>query len=410
MSLQFLVIAGPDKDRLFTLQPGTDLMMGRSPHSLYHLSDMKICRSHCQIVLENEQATLLDPENNGTQVNGVKVSRQVLKVGDIIALGDTQMRLQQSKPKPPKNATPAPAPAEPEVVIEVTPKDLEMLSGQMLSHYRVGSVVGAGRCTVVFEAADTKTREMVALKVLLPQLAHTEEEIQRFVKAMKTLLHLSHPNLITLYGAGKSGQYCWVAEEYVTGEPLANIIKEGRKTKSLDWRLAFQVALHIGRALSYAQEHNLVHGHINPQNILLEADSRTAKLSDLVLARVLEEEMAEHGIHAGEMVGDVDFMSPERTRGLERVDHRSDLFSLGATVYALLTGRPPFEAETPLERITRIRKSDPFKPSKFQPDIPPEFETVVLKMLAKKAAERYQTASELLVQLEPIAQDHAVEV
>jgi serine/threonine protein kinase len=415
MSLQFAIIAGPDKDKVFTLQAGSNLMLGRRSDSFYHLTDGRVSRSHCQVLLEGDRVTLIDNSSSGTLVNGHKVSRHVLKLGDVVQVGDTQLRLQmgdfpldvalaavgQSAPKPATNPA-APGPK---------PHKLAALSGKLLSHYEVGPVIGQGQSSMIFFANDPKNNNLpVALKVLLPEFSRNEEEMQRFIRAMKTMLPLKHPNLIALYGAGKTGPYCWVAMEYVAGEPLTQTIQRIGVAGMLDWRNAFRVALHVGRALEYAHAHSIIHRNVSPQNILLHAPDKTAKLGDLMLAKAMEGSLAEQITRPGELVGEVAYMSPERTRGMEDIDGRSDIYGLGATVYALLTGRPPFEGVTLIEKITRIRQSEPVKPTRYQMSIPHPFETVVLKTLAKRREDRYQTAGALVKDLERIGKMHNVPI
>jgi serine/threonine-protein kinase len=257
---------------------------------------------------------------------------------------------------------------------------------------------------VVFFAHDPQHGDRpVALKVLLPEFSKDEEEMQRFVRAMKTVLPLRHPNLIAVYGAGKSGPHCWVAMEYIAGETLTEVIQRIGVASMLDWKHTYRVAVEVGRALAYAHEQGVVHRNVTPQNILRQATDKACKLGDLMLVRALEGTLAKQQVtRPGELVGEVVYMSPERTRGLTDLDARSDLYGLGATLYALLTGRPPFEGKTLIEQITKIRLHEPVKPSKYQMSIPPLLETVVLKLLAKKPEDRYQSAAELLRELERV--------
>src|SRR5262249_8221554 len=291
------------------------------------------------------------------------------------------------------------------------PDKLTALSGQTLSHYDVGPVIGQGRCSVVFHATDTKDNRSVALKVLLPEFSKDEQEMQRFVRAMKTVLPLRHPNLVTLYGAGKTGPYCWVAMEYIAGENLTQVIQRIGVAGMLDWRHAFRVAVHIGRALAYAHEQQIIHRNVTPKNVLLEATTKTAKLGDLMKAKALEGPLAQRLTGQGQLIGDVAYMSPERTRGIaDEIDARSDLYGLGATVYALLTGRPPFEGSTLAAKGTRIRQSGPEKPTKYQKSIPSPVEGGGRKVLRKRPEDRYQAAAELLRELERIAKFSGVQV
>jgi serine/threonine protein kinase len=398
MSLQLVVIAGPDKGKSFLLQAGPDLMLGRSPHAYYQISDQLASRNHCQLLRDGDQVTVVCYAG-GTLVNGNPVKKQSLKPGDVLQVGDTQLRFQAGD-RPP-DAAPAHKPAAP-------PAKLESLSGQTLSHYDLGPVIGKGSSSVVFQATDTKDNHPVALKVLRPELTHDEEDVQRFVRAMKTMLPLRHPNLVTLYGAGKTGPHCWMALEHIAGENMTEVIGRIRAGGMLDWHYAFKVAVHVARALDYAHGHHNIHRNVTPTNILLEATTNTVKLGDLMLAKALEGSLAQKITKPGEVVGDVAYMSPERTRGTDDADGRSDLYGLGATVYALLTGRPPFTGATLVEKITRIRQTEPEKPTRFQMSIPSRFEGVVLRMLAKKPEDRYQTAGDLLAELERVRKPQGV--
>jgi serine/threonine protein kinase len=409
MSLQLVVIAGPDKGRAFTLQMGPDQMLGRSTHALYQLEDPRVSRNHCQILREGDQVTVLcNGGSGGTLVNGKTVKRQVLKLGDVLRVGDTQLRLQVGdlpvSVALAHAATPTPAPATPQ------PARLEALTGQKLSHYEIGPVIGRGSTSIVFQATDTKYDRPVALKVLLPDFSKDEEEVQRFIRAMKTMLPLRHPNLVTIHAAGKTAGYCWVAMEYLAGENMTEVIDRIGVAGMLDWRYAFKVAVHVGRALAYAHEQSIIHRNVTPKNVLLEATTKVVKLGDLMKAKALEGVLAQQITRPGELIGDVTYMSPERTRGLTNVDGRSDLYGLGATVYALLTGHAPCEGATLVEKVTRIRQDAPVKPSQYQMGIPSAFEGVVLKCLAKRPEDRYQTAEDMLRDLERIGRLHGATV
>ena len=186
--------------------------------------------------------------------------------------------------------------------------------------------------------------------------------------------------------------------EYVAGENLTEVIGRIGVAGMLDWRHAFRVGVHVGRALEYCHNQQVIHRNVTPTNILLEATTKMARLGDLMLAKALEGVLAKQITRPGEIIGDVAYMSPERTRGTEGLDGRSDLYGLGAVLYAMLTGRPPFEG-TLVERITKIRQAEPEKPKKFQMAIPDRFQDVVMKLLAKRPEDRYQTAGERLKEL-----------
>ncbi len=184
--------------------------------------------------------------------------------------------------------------------------------------------------------------------------------------------------------------------EYVAGENMQQVIDRIGVAGMLDWKHAFRVALHVGRAIAYAAENSILHRNVTPTNILRDAASKVVKLGDLMLAKALEGPLAKQITRPGAILGDVAYISPERTRSTADLDERSDLYELGATVYALLTGRPPFTGTTLVEKITRIRQGTPEKPTKFQMSIPGLFEGVVLKLLAKQPEQRYQSAAALI--------------
>ncbi|MFO0930957.1 MAG: FHA domain-containing serine/threonine-protein kinase [Gemmataceae bacterium] len=399
MSLQLAVLTGPDKDRIFTLNTGPDLMLGRSVQAQYQLSDAHVGRNHCQVVLDKDHVTVIcNGGDGGTFVNGHKIDRRQLELGDVLKIGDTELRLQLDEPPP--DAAGAPA-----------GESLDDLVGQTLAHFTIDTLIGTGRTGVVFHATDTKDNRPVALKVLQPEFASDDhDDQQQFIRGIKLVLPLHHPNLVTLYAAGKTHGHCWMALEYVAGKNLQQIIDRIGVVGLFDWRKAFKVTLQVGRALVYAAEHRIVHRNVTPTNILRDTASKNVKLGDLVLAKALAGPLARQIPPPGEVVGDVAYLSPERTRGLTDLDARSDLYSLGATVYALLTGHPPCGGSTPAEKIHHIRRTPPEKPTKYQKGMPTQFEAVVLKLLAKQPEHRFPSAADLVEELEQIARFLGVHV
>jgi hypothetical protein len=412
MSLQLLVIAGPDKDRAFALKEGADLMLGRGSQSAYQVTDPAVSRIHCQILLDGGDASVIcRGGSGGTLVNGRKIQNQALKPGDVIQIGSTQLRFQLADVAGATTVSGL-VPEGQKAPIGGGMHQLESLKSQTLAHYEIGDgpIIGRGSTSIVFHATDTRDQRPVALKVLLPEISQDEDELQRFVRAMKTVLPLRHPNIITLYAAGKTGPYCWAAMEYIAGENLTEVIQRIGVAGMLDWRYGFRVAAQIGKALAYAHSQKIIHRNVTPKNILIDAASKEAKLGDLMKAKALEGILAKQITRPGELVGDVAYMSPERTRGAADVDGRADIYGLGATVYALLTGRPPFDGATLVEKITKIRKDEPVKPTKYQLSIPSNFEGAVLKMLAKRPEDRFQSADDLLTELERIGKFQGMKV
>jgi serine/threonine protein kinase len=395
MSPRFVVTAGPDKGRCFYLSAGETLQVGRSQSTATKLSDPSMSRVHCQVEWDGRRAILINSSTSGTLVNGHAVSQYELKPGDVIRMGATEMTFQVGEGAESTTMVPAaqrPAPGG----------ELAALVGQTLANYAIEGLIAKGATGFVFRAKDTNDGQTVALKVLQPEIARNEEEMQRFIRGMKTALPLRHPNLVSLYKAGKTGVYCWMAMEYVEGESMTQVIQRVGVAGMLDWRYGYRVAVQIARALEYAHGQSIIHRNVTPTNILFRTADKTAKLGDLMLAKALEGNLAQQITRPGELIGDVAYMAPERTRGTGDIDGRSDLYGLGATVYALMAGRPPFAAGSLPELITRIRNAEPEKPKKYQMGVPDLFQGVVLKLLAKRQEERFQTATELLADLERV--------
>ncbi|HWE40498.1 MAG TPA: FHA domain-containing serine/threonine-protein kinase [Isosphaeraceae bacterium] len=399
-----VVIAGPDQGRTFTLLDGQTLRIGRGQATETMLNDPQVSRVHCRLEVDGGAFRLVDQEGaGGTFVNGRKVDRHDLSPGDVVRIGGTQLRLQLD-PGREQSTVMAPPPA-PKVASPKAAEALKDLVGTTLAYYEVGPVLAKSRSGLVFRGRDTRDGKAVALKVLGPEFASDEEDLQRFIRAVKTVVEmkLHHPNLVSLYGAGKHGPHCWTAMELVEGESLTKVIDRIGTIGMLDWRFSLQVATQVARALEAAHEKQIIHRNVTPENILIREADKAAKLGDLVLAKAMEGILARPITRPGELVGDLAYMSPERTRGDAHVDTRSDIYSLGATVYALLTGRPPFEGGSLPETIRKIRQDEPAKPKKFQMAIPDLLEGAVLRMLAKRPEDRYPTPTELVRDLERIA-------
>ncbi len=408
MDMQLVVISGPDRGRSFSLTEGQTLLIGRGQASNTQLSDPHVSRVHCQVEIDGGKVRLVHSGGSGgTRVNGRPVDDKELQPGDVIRIGDTELRF-QLEGVPDESTLARPGLSKPKPRPRVTP--LKDLVGQSLAHFQFEEVIAKGTTGMVFRAHDTEHDRMVALKVLEPEFAGDEENMQRFVRAMKTMLPVRHENIVSIYAAGKNGPYCWVAMEYVDGENLEDVIARIGTMGQLDWREGFRAAVHIARALEAAYEHKIIHRNITPKNILRRKSDKLAKLGDLMLAKALEGTLARQVTQPGQLIGDVAYMSPERTRSQTEVDGRSDIYGLGATVYALLTGRPPFEGDSLPEMITKIRQEEPVKPKHYQLSIPDLFEDLVLRMLAKRPEDRYQTPKELLKDLTRIGKYHAVDM
>ena len=396
-SLQLVVVSGPDAGRSFALEDNTALLVGRGQDANAQLTDPHCSRKHFQLQVAEGKVLLKDlGSSSGTHVNGTPASDTRVGPGDTIQIGQTQMRVE------------GPGISDVTVAAEANPEaagaaGATALVGQKIHNYEITKVLSQGSTSVVLQGRDSEQNRDVAVKVLLPELATDEEEMQRFIRAMKTMHPIRHPNIIRIYNAGKTNEHVWVAMEYVDGESVAEMIARIGTVGMLDWRDAFRVCIHIARALNEAFEHKIIHRNITPENILVRAEDKVAKLGDMMLAKALEGTKVEQITQPGQLIGPIPFMPPERTLGSSDVDCRADIYSLGATVYALLTGRPPVEGGNLPELIMKIRDEEPQRPKDFQLSIDDMFEGVVLRMLAKRPEDRYQEPSDLVTELERIA-------
>lgn len=415
MDVRLSVIAGPDQGRSFVVATGKRHLIGRGQETDTQFRDPSVSRLHCQI--ENDAKAIVLKDNrsaSGTLVNGQPITQQILRLGDVIRVGDTEIRLEPMHSADERTIPPRRASAVSPAVAPET-RDLNHLLGYTLHRFQLGKALVKGKTGTIFRAHVDRSSQCVALKVLWPDLTRNRTEMRRFVRTMKLLKPIQHPNLVRLINAGiresegnTKEPLCWYAMEWVDGEDLRSVIRRIGAAGMLDWQTAFRVMLQVAQALEAAFDHGFVHRNISPENILLCKDG-VAKLGDLMLAKALEGTVGEQITRPGELLGEIPFMSPERSRG-EPQDCRSDMYSLGATIYALLTGKPPGTATNMAEMLDQIQRLDPAPPKTMQLSVNDQFQAIVMKTLAKRAEERFQTPVELLAELRRVGRYNGLEV
>jgi serine/threonine protein kinase len=409
MAKQLLVIAGPDRGRCFPLTVAGLWNIGISHnHSEICLHDLAVSRVHCEVAVEDDRIVLTDMDSvSGTFVNNQRISRQELKCGDVIRIGGTELCLGDDDEEPAPAAASSTKQPKPAMTLR---ERLSELAGQHLGHYEVGPVLAKGHSGLVFRAQDLKQDRPVALKVLQPAFPKNDEEMQRFVRAMKTALALHHPNLAALHGVGKSGPYCWLAYEYVDGKSLTQVIQRLTTAAKRDWRVICRIAHQLAQALAFIHQHQIIHGNLTPQNVMVRRGDHLTKIGDLMLAEALEGSAIKQVMLRTKLQAELNYLAPEQTHRSEPIESRTDLHAVGAMTYTMLTGRPPFEGQSQAETVTKLRRELPLEPVRFLPDLPEQFQAIVLKLLAKRPDERYQTAAELAGDLERLARQHGFEV
>jgi serine/threonine-protein kinase len=260
--------------------------------------------------------------------------------------------------------------------------------------YRIMRKLGAGGMADVYLAEDQELGRRVAIKILNGRHANDDQFIERFRREAKNAAALNHPNIVSIYDRGEAEDTYYIAMEFLDGRSLKELIV-GRGAAPIN--VAIEYARQILSALRFAHRHGIVHRDIKPHNVLVDAEGRV-KVTDFGIARAGTSQMTE----TGSIVGTAQYLSPEQARGGE-VDPRSDLYSLGVVLYELLTGKTPFDGETPVEIAMKHLSNAPKPPSKLRSDVPPELDKVVLRALAKNPDDRYQSADEMEADLERVA-------
>jgi hypothetical protein len=424
MPRRLLVINGADEGRFYSLADDGVRTVGSSHrHADILLNDLYVSRVHCQLKVEGDLVLLTAMDNCPTLVNGTKISEQALSLGDVMRIGNSHLRFEiaefdQTPPTAGEGAAAGVALEEPgfEVIEEqparpAAPRRVRVdeLARHTLGHYEIRAALGQGHCGVVFQARDQKSDQLVALKVLSPDFPQNDEEMKRFVRVMRSALPVRHAQLVSTLGAGRSGAYCWIAQEYVDGETVSEVIErigDGRKIK---WKRALHIAMQITLALEYTHRQGLVHGNITPENILIRREDKDAKLGDLMLRKALEGSRLYEGIREKKCVAELPYTPPEMLEPGATPDIHADLYSLGAITYALLTGQPPFAAKSTETLRAQIREALPEKPRHLQKHIPSDLQAIVLKLMAKRPEDRFATPAELHAGLHEFVAKHEEE-
>jgi len=271
---------------------------------------------------------------------------------------------------------------------------MSSLVGQTVSHYQIFERIGSGGMGVVYKARDVRLDRIVALKFLPPEVTRDPEAKRRFVKEAKTASSLQHANICVIHDIeeANNGQL-FISMEYYEGETLDRTILRG----PLPLQDALDVAIQTAEALARAHETGIVHRDIKPGNIMLTSRAEV-KILDFGLAKLSS---TGDPIEAGTTSGTVTYMSPEQARG-KATDHRSDLWSLGAVLYEMMTGQPPFSGEFQNAIVHLILHSEPQPLGSPPADIPVEVQQIVQKALAKDVSQRYQSADEMLTDLRSV--------
>lgn len=264
-----------------------------------------------------------------------------------------------------------------------------------LGRFLIGDKIGQGGCGTVYHAVDTEKQREVALKLLDRSTVSHPTLVKRFQAEALAVSRLRHPNIVRVFAAGKVGQYLYIALEYVDCKSLQHVLEdEGPLSASHSLDVVTQAAT----ALEHAWQQKIVHRDVKPSNLLI-ASNGMVKLSDFGLARILDETAAANLTHEGITVGSVDYMSPEQARSSKAADVRSDMYSLGATWYHMLTGKLPYPRKGMREKMEAHVSAPIPDPRDVDANIPAAIVGVMQRMMAKNPQDRYQTPAELIADL-----------
>lgn len=263
------------------------------------------------------------------------------------------------------------------------------MEGKVLGNrYELLEKIGGGGMALVYKAKCKLLNRFVAVKILRPEFTNDEEFVKRFRIEAQSAASLSHPNIVSIYDVGHEENIHYIVMEYVDGVTLKDYIVE---KGALSWREAVNIAIQVCAAIEHAHKNHIVHRDIKPHNILLTKDG-IAKVTDFGIARAVSSSTI---TMVGSTIGSVHYFSPEQARG-GYIDEKSDLYSLGIALYEMVTGRLPFDGETPVAIALKHLQVEAQPPVELQKNVPSAVNDIIVKAIKKDQHQRYQTASDML--------------
>ena len=258
--------------------------------------------------------------------------------------------------------------------------------------YEITELIGVGGMADVYKATDIIENKEVAVKILKKEFAENEEFLRRFRNESKAIALLSHPNIVKVYDVNFSDRLQYIIMEYIDGITLKEYIDAEHV---LTWKDSVHFIIQVLRALQHAHDRGIVHRDIKPQNIMLFTDG-TIKVMDFGIAKFARED---NGTQSDQAIGTVHYISPEQARG-DDTDEKSDIYSVGVMLYEMLTGQKPFDTDNPISIAVMHMQNTPKRPRAINPDIPAGLEEIILRAMEKDPENRYQTAADMIRDIE----------
>ena len=271
-----------------------------------------------------------------------------------------------------------------------------------LGDYELLAELGRGGMGVVFKARQRRLGRTVALKRMLPGALPNADDLRRFQGEVEAVAGLQHPNIVRVYEVGEADGCPFYSMDFIDGQSLAQTINAG----PLPSKLAARHVLAVAAAIQHAHDHGILHRDLKPANVLIDADGR-AFVTDFGLAKRLADDATR--TRTGAVLGTPGFMAPEQAAARKELTAAVDIYGLGALLYALVTGRPPFLAESPLDTLLQVVEQEPAPPRLLNPSVDRDLETICMQCLHKDPARRYVTASALAADLERYLAGEAIQ-
>ncbi|TET32786.1 MAG: FHA domain-containing protein [Planctomycetota bacterium] len=373
---------GTEEGREYRIKENNSLILGRSGKADISLRDPKLSREHCEFAVTDIGATLRDMgSKNGTFVNKKRIIEHNLKTGDLVTLGKN-IFLATITTEEPKTKFPR----------------------RVLGSYRLIERLGAGGMGTVYLAEHVRDKKRYAIKVLSPNASSNPSFLERFYREGRAGEVLNHPNIVKIYDTTRNEQYHYMVMEYVQGENLDQKIE---REKMLPVELVIDIGRQASSALAHAYDNQIIHRDIKPENIVL-TKSGLCKITDFGLVKLLDSSTHMALTQTGEGMGTLAYLPPEQIWDAKNADTRADIYGLGASLYHLLCGRPPFDADFLSDFFKKIREDEPRPPREFNTTVSQKFSKILLTMLAKDPAHRYQTPHDVVASLEEVRKEYGV--
>jgi serine/threonine-protein kinase len=270
-------------------------------------------------------------------------------------------------------------------------------SGQKIPGYKILGKLGAGAMATVFKAKQLSLDRTVAIKVLPRKFSANQQFIERFYAEGRAAAQLNHPNIVQAFDVGKAGDYHFFVMEFVDGRTVYDDITKHKRYTEAE---AIDIVIQTAEALQHAHERGLIHRDVKPKNIMINREG-VAKLADMGLARAMSDKEAAEA-EAGKAFGTPYYISPEQIRGEKNIGPPADIYSLGATLYHMVTGNVPFDGKNPSAVMHKHLKADLAPPDHVNPKLSAGISEVIEMMMAKDPRKRYQTCKDLLIDLRAI--------